>query len=121
MEGSSKCSTCDFLEANPPIFKCKQTLVNLDSTNINRLHLCIWYKEKVISIAEARPLEKVNEINDLERVKEFSQAMYQKWQKGRQQYGKEMRFDPLEEAMMECVDCANYMLEAYFRIKKLKE
>jgi hypothetical protein len=54
-------------------------------------------------------------------VPEFAEAMSKKWSKGVSEYGREMKLDPFEEAMMECVDTANYMMAIYFRIKTLKD
>ena len=51
----------------------------------------------------------------------FSAEMNRKWQKGVQEYGKECRIDPYDEAMNEAIDLANYSMEIYFRLKRLKE
>jgi hypothetical protein len=68
-----------------------------------------------------RPVESRTERDDRDRMFEFGKAMYRKWQKGRATYGTEYKIDPLAEAMDECLDIANYSMETYFRIKKLKE
>lgn len=58
--------------------------------------------------------------NDELRVKEFSQEMLKKWQKGRAEHGKVVKIDPVEEAMKECLDLSNYVMDTYFRLKKLR-
>jgi len=72
-------------------------------------------------VLEARPVEKREVGDDKERVKEFSNEMLEKWWKGRREFGTEVKIDPLEEAMDECLDIANYAMEQYFRIKFLRE
>ncbi len=58
---------------------------------------------------------------DKKRLEEFSKAMLNKWWKGRQEHGVTVKIDPLEEAMKETLDIANYAMDTYFRIKTLKE
>jgi hypothetical protein len=59
--------------------------------------------------------------SDRTRITEFSEAMFQKWQKGRSEHGVVVRINPWEEAMKEAVDMANYAMDVYYRIKRHKE
>ncbi len=68
-----------------------------------------------------RSLGDRTEEGDRKRVEEFSEKMVLKWQRGRSEYGPEMKLDPFEEAMDECIDLSNYSLEIYFRLKRLRE
>ena len=70
---------------------------------------------------EARPLEDRNPGADSERVSSFATKMLNKWWKGRQEHGTVVRIDPLEEALDECLDIANYAMEQYYRIETLRE
>ena len=57
---------------------------------------------------------------DKEMVSTFSEEMLKKWQKGRESRGEVFSTDPIEEAMQECLDLANYSMVIYFRLKVLK-
>ena len=59
--------------------------------------------------------------DDVSRLEEFSNAMKEKWNKGRKEHGTSFKTDPFEEAMNECKDLALYAEVIYFRIKALKE
>jgi hypothetical protein len=59
--------------------------------------------------------------DDKTQIDEFSQAMLEKWNKGREEHGLAFWTDPFEEAMKECLDGALYFKVIYFRIKALKE
>jgi len=59
--------------------------------------------------------------DDVARLEEFSNAMKEKWTKGRKEHGTSFKTDPFEEAMNECKDLALYAEVLYFRIKALKE
>ncbi len=68
-----------------------------------------------------RPLSERTEEDDEKRITEFSLEMLKKWQKGRKEHGVVIKIDPLEEAMKECVDIANYALETYYRIDQMRK
>ena len=67
-----------------------------------------------------RTIVQRNPDSDKERITEFSEAMFQKWQKGRAEHGVTVKINPWEEAMKECIDGANYFMDMYYRIKKHK-
>jgi len=67
-----------------------------------------------------RPLEERTFQDDISRTFKFAQLMCEKWQKGRGKHGLVGKVDPLDEAMKECVDLANYAMETYYRIARLK-
>lgn len=69
---------------------------------------------------EARPVDERNYDNDKVRIEKFSRKMLEKWQRGRQEHGKTVKIDPIEEAQMECVDIANYVMELNDRLERLK-
>jgi hypothetical protein len=77
-----------------------------DGTDYNRVH---------------RPPEECTPENDAARVTEFSDAMLDKWQKGRKEHGTVVKIDPLLEAQNECIDIANYAMDTFFRLGKLRE
>lgn len=58
---------------------------------------------------------------DIERMSEFGDAMITKWRKGRKEHGTVVKIDPLLESMNECVDLANYAMDTYFRIKRMRD
>ncbi len=58
---------------------------------------------------------------DKDRVLSFAETMTSRVGKGKKEYPETYRFDPLEEAMEECVDIAVYSMIEYYRIKRLKE
>lgn len=84
------------------------------------------YQEKFKSLKAkwsdglGRKPEECTPDNDNQRIKTFSEAMHAKWQKGRKENGPVVKIDPLEEAMSECVDLANYAMDTWFRIQKLR-
>ena len=57
----------------------------------------------------------------VENVNNFTYEMLVKWEKGRLEHGGKKIADPLEEAMKECIDGANYFMVMYFRLKKMRE
>jgi len=117
-----KCATCANCNAHPPKFTCTEGVKQLTRNTIEITNTCPYYKVRVTTASEgSRPLEERKASVDIDRVAEFSQAMAKKWSKGRTEYGVEFKFDPMDEAMAECVDIANYSLELYFRLRKLKE
>jgi len=68
-----------------------------------------------------RPLSDRTPIGDFKMITDFASEMLKKWQKGRAEHGIVIRIDPLEEAMKECLDLANYAMDSYYRIERLKE
>ena len=58
---------------------------------------------------------------DRKKVLCFAETMTSRISKGRKEYPEEYRFDPLEEAMEECVDISVYAMIEYYRIERLKE
>ena len=59
--------------------------------------------------------------NDVKRVTKFSELMLSKWQRGREKHGVIVHIDPLEEAQKECIDLANYAMDTWYRIQRLRE
>ncbi len=55
------------------------------------------------------------------RIRNFAVEMLAKWQKGVEEHGPVMPADPLDEAMKEAVDLANYSCEVFYRLKALKQ
>lgn len=58
---------------------------------------------------------------DEERVASFTECMFGRVSKGKSEYPEAYTFDPLEEAMEECLDCSVYSMITYYRLKRLKE
>lgn len=56
-----------------------------------------------------------------DKVKGFADEMFKRVGSGKKEYPETYQFDPLEEAMQECIDIANYSMILYYRIKRLKE
>ena len=71
---------------------------------------------------EARPPEERNYKSDLERTMAFATKMVGKWDAGREKHGTAVPMsDPLKEAESECLDLANYSMDIYYRIQRLKD
>jgi len=68
---------------------------------------------------EGRPPEEWGPESDKKRITEFGKEMFARWDAGRNQYTDGKRMDPIKEAMEECVDIGNYVMDAYFRLQNL--
>jgi hypothetical protein len=73
-----------------------------------------------MSMDGARLPEDFTPDKDKERTALFAGLMWAKWQQGRDKHGVEVKIDPIEEAQRECIDLANYAMEAYYRLDKLQ-
>ena len=58
---------------------------------------------------------------DRGKVFNFAAEISSRVEKGKKEYPETYRFDPLAEAMEECVDIAVYAMIEYYRIRRLKE
>lgn len=58
---------------------------------------------------------------DRGKVLNFAATMSGRIEQGKKEYPEVYKFDPLEEAMQECIDIAVYSMIEYYRIKRLKE
>lgn len=56
-----------------------------------------------------------------EGIDNFVKHMAARVERGKEKYPVTYRFDPLTEAMEECVDIANYSMILYWRLANLKE
>lgn len=56
-----------------------------------------------------------------EKILDFVDRMVNRVGKGKKKYPETYRFNPLEEAMEECVDIANYSMILHWRISQLRE
>ena len=116
------CSTCQFLKSHPPKFTCEMTGGLVEKGFIESPNSCnMWVSRTTVLGSEVGSVSSGTLRKGVDMVPEFAEAMSKKWAKGVSEYGREMKLDPFEEAMMECVDTANYMMAIYFRIKTLKD
>jgi len=58
---------------------------------------------------------------DRSKVLNFAAEMSSRVAAGKKEYPAAYQFDPLEEAMQECLDIGVYSMIEYYRIKRLKE
>lgn len=121
MPDNVKCALCKLVYVNPPVFKCPTLGINLSKIEIGNPRYCSSYEEKYTTLGDnQRVVQERTITNDAERVSVFSGRMLEKWQKGRSQYGTEIKIDPIDEAQMECIDIGNYVMELYFRLETLR-
>lgn len=110
----TKCSKYDTCTYQPKDIKCEDTSKFLNPC------LLLEVRENQ-ELRSPVPMNKRTPDSDRQRIAEFSEAMFQKWQKGRIEHGSTVKINPVEEAMKECTDLANYSMEIYFRLKALQE
>lgn len=119
-----KCATCYWMQAKPPQFGCyfeQKWRLWIVKSKLELPTDCVLWKKRPTVVAETRPVSERNPEGDRSRLNRFADAMFAKWQKGRQEYGTEMRMDPFAEAKNECVDLANYSMEIWDRLNKLEQ
>jgi len=58
---------------------------------------------------------------DKKRIESFVTSMLVKMASGKEEHGADNVFNPVEEAMDECVDIANYAMVMYFRLDNLRK
>ena len=58
---------------------------------------------------------------DEEKIAVFGGLMGVRTSRGKQEYPKEYKFDPLLEAMEECIDIGVYAMIEYYRVDRLRK